>query len=92
MSGPIRLSAALVFTMVCVAAVERATQANRNFIPDWTFTGSSLADADGLGAAEWTAQNGEVIGTPSSPRMAFRFQDHVMPFFSTSLAFALPRR
>jgi hypothetical protein len=67
MSGPIRLATPLLFTIVCVAAVERATHANKNFIPDWTFTGSSLADTDELGAATWSAQNGEVIGTPSSP-------------------------
>ena len=43
------------------------SHANKNFIPDWTFTGSSLADTEQLGAAKWSAQNGEVIGTPSSP-------------------------
>ena len=47
--------------------MESVSHANKNFIPDWTFTGSSLADAEQLGAAKWTAQNGEVIGTPSSP-------------------------
>jgi hypothetical protein len=30
-------------------------------------------------------------GTHTS-HVAFRFQDHVMPFFSTSLSFASPRR
>jgi Domain of Unknown Function (DUF1080)/FG-GAP-like repeat len=56
-----------IILFVCVAAMEMVSHANKNFIPDWTFTGSSLADAEQLGAARWTAQSGEVIGTPSSP-------------------------
>ncbi len=56
----------LLVIVTCVAAMESASYANKNFIPDWTFTGSSLADAEELGAAKWSAQNGEVIGTPSS--------------------------
>ena len=56
-----------IFIILCVAAMETVSHANKNFIPDWTFTGSSLADAAELGAAKWTAQNGEVTGTPSSP-------------------------
>jgi hypothetical protein len=55
-----------VIVFGCIAAFETATQANRNFIPDWTFTGSSLADAEPLGDARWTAQNGELSGSPSS--------------------------
>ena len=57
-----------VIVFGCIAAFETATQANRNFIPDWTFTGSSLADAEQLGDARWTAQNGELTGSPSSPQ------------------------
>src|SRR5918994_5262248 len=53
--------------ITCVAAIASVSHANKNFSPDWTFTGSSLADAEQLGAAKWTARNGEVIGTPSSP-------------------------
>jgi hypothetical protein len=56
-----------IFIITCVAAMASMSHANKNFVPDWTFTGSSLADAEQLGAAKWTAQNGEVIGTPSSP-------------------------
>ena len=56
-----------IFIITCVAALGSVSHANKNFIPDWTFTGSSLADAEQLGAAKWSAQNGEVIGTPSSP-------------------------
>src|SRR5688500_3525474 len=62
-----RLTGLFVITLCCVTALEHAAHANRNFIPDWTFTGSSLADAEQLGDARWTAQNGELTGTPSSP-------------------------
>ena len=37
------------------------------FVPDWTFKGSTLADWHVLGAAEWKASNGELVGTPKSP-------------------------
>src|SRR5687767_10746949 len=56
-----------IFIITCVGAMASVSHANKNFSPDWTFTGSSLADAEQLGAAKWTAQKGEVIGTPSSP-------------------------
>ncbi len=57
----------LILIVVCVAAMASVPHANKNFIPDWTFAGSSLADTEQLGAAKWSARNGEVIGTPSSP-------------------------
>jgi hypothetical protein len=57
----------IVTTIVLAAALQSTSAANKNFIPDWTFTGSSLAEADHLGAATWSAQNGEIIGTPSAP-------------------------
>ena len=41
--------------------------ANKNFVPDWTFTGSSLTGTQTLGSAEWRAENGEIVGTPKSP-------------------------
>lgn len=40
--------------------------ANKNFVPDWTFRGSSLASARMLGGAEWKAVNGEIVGTPKT--------------------------
>ena len=54
-------------TVLCTAAFGRASHANKNFVPDWAFTGSSLSDTEQLGNARWTAQNGEVIAIPSSP-------------------------
>src|SRR6185436_7532843 len=41
-------------------------EANRNFVPDWTFQGSSLGSARTLGSAQWRAENGEIVGTPKS--------------------------
>ena len=40
--------------------------ANKNFVPDWTFKGSSLAQFRTLGGADWRAENGEIIGTPKT--------------------------
>ncbi len=36
------------------------------FVPDWTFKGSTLAGWHVLGAAEWKAIDGELVGTPKS--------------------------
>jgi hypothetical protein len=63
MSRFIQLAA---IAILLVTALERGSQANRNFVPDWTFTGSSLAEAEQIGDAKWTAQNGEVTGIPST--------------------------
>ena len=40
--------------------------ANKNFVPDWTFQGSSLPAARTIGNAGWRAENGEIIGTPKT--------------------------
>jgi Domain of Unknown Function (DUF1080)/FG-GAP-like repeat len=42
------------------------TAASRNFVPDVVFTGSALTGWKPLGAAEWRAQNGEIVGTPTT--------------------------
>jgi Domain of Unknown Function (DUF1080)/FG-GAP-like repeat len=36
------------------------------FVPDWTFKGSTLAGWHVLGAADWKAVDGELVGTPKS--------------------------
>jgi len=36
------------------------------FVPDWTFKGSSLSGWHVLGAADWKAVDGELVGTPRS--------------------------
>jgi hypothetical protein len=49
--------------VACVVA-SAIWAANRNFVPDVTFQGSSLTGWHKLGEADWTAQNGEITGTP----------------------------
>src|ERR1700724_735766 len=36
--------------------------ASQNFVPDYVFKGSDLTGWHQLGAAEWRAENGEIIG------------------------------
>ena len=36
------------------------------FVPDWTFKGSTLTGWHVLGAADWKAVDGELVGTPKS--------------------------
>src|SRR5687767_6169185 len=43
------------------------TGTRSTFVPDWTFKGSTLAGWHVLGAADWKAMDGELIGTPKSP-------------------------
>src|SRR5262245_26987437 len=38
-----------------------------SFPPDWVFKGSALTGTQQVGAATWKAENGEIVGTPSSP-------------------------
>lgn len=40
--------------------------ANKNFVADWTFQGSSLHQFRTLGEAEWHVENGEIVGVPRS--------------------------
>ena len=41
--------------------------ANKNFVPDWTFKGTSLGAFRTLGGADWRVENGEIVGTPKTP-------------------------
>lgn len=41
--------------------------AGPTFRPDVVFSGSALTGWTPLGAADWKAQNGEIVGTPKSP-------------------------
>ena len=48
-------------------ALNRAFSGTREtFVPDWTFKGSTLAGWQVLGAADWKAIDGELVGTPKS--------------------------
>jgi len=50
-------------------------RANKNFVPDWTFKGASLGQWKTLGAADWRAENGEIVGTPKSPEGGWLIMD-----------------
>ena len=56
--------AAFIVAVVSVYSVR--AQANRNFVPDWTFTGSSVATFQTIGDVDWHAENGEIVGVPRS--------------------------
>jgi hypothetical protein len=36
------------------------------FVADWTFKGSALTGTDQIGQATWRAENGEIVGTPTT--------------------------
>ncbi|MGE0405827.1 MAG: FG-GAP-like repeat-containing protein [Candidatus Korobacteraceae bacterium] len=55
-----RMAAAALVGCLCLPAYT----APRTFVPDVTFSGSSLKGWHPLGQADWKAQNGEIIGTP----------------------------
>jgi hypothetical protein len=50
-----------------VVSVDVGGQSPRTFVPDWTFKGSALTGMQQVGEAKWRAENGEIIGTPTSP-------------------------
>ena len=54
--------AALAAAFSVPLASTRAT-----FVPDWTFKGNTLAGWHVLGAVDWKAIDGELVGTPKSP-------------------------
>ena len=57
-----------LIAIVTLASAWIAAQGPANeFKPDSTFTGSTLAGWHTLGAAQWKAQNGELIGIASGP-------------------------
>jgi len=61
--GTIATVLAVSVTQLLITA---ASGPSRNFLPDDVFKGSSLTGWQRLGDAEWTAQNGEIVGTPKS--------------------------
>jgi hypothetical protein len=62
MSRRLRLVAVLLFSTMALPTLA----AGPTFRPDAVFSGSSLAGWTPLGAADWRAQSGEVVGTPRS--------------------------
>jgi Domain of Unknown Function (DUF1080)/FG-GAP-like repeat/FG-GAP repeat len=49
--------------------------ANKNFVPDWTFKGSSLGQWRTVGGADWRAENGEIVGTPKTAEGGWLIMD-----------------
>ena len=56
-----------ILALAGMGLLMRPASANRNFLPDWTFQGSSLGAWRTLGDANWRAENGEIVGTPRTP-------------------------
>src|SRR5262245_23124690 len=65
MAGKALVFASGALTLAAVVLIAPLS-ANRNFAPDWTFTGSALTDWQPLGDADWKAGAGEIVGTPKS--------------------------
>jgi hypothetical protein len=59
--------ACAALTIIAACLILPRAGANKNFVPDWTFKGSSLSSMHTLGSAEWRAENGEIVGTPKTP-------------------------
>ncbi len=59
----VRIAASPAALAACAIAMLAAP---RTFVPDVTFTGSSLSDWHTVGQANWKAENGEIVGTPTS--------------------------
>src|SRR5688572_14609126 len=53
-------------TAMVTAVLSIPVDANRNFVPDWTFKGSALTGTRTMGQATWRAENGEIVGTPTN--------------------------
>src|SRR5580765_5289523 len=65
-------------TVLILSGASPLIFANRNFVPDWTFKGSSLTGLRTLGHAEWKATNGEIVGTPTSADGGWLFLDKTL--------------
>jgi 3-keto-disaccharide hydrolase/VCBS repeat protein len=57
----------LAVLMAAVVAMPPLTATRGNFVPDWTFKGSTLGGWRTLGDAEWKAVDGVLTGTPKTP-------------------------
>src|SRR5262245_25795807 len=57
----------LLLVSLSVAAGVSAYAAGPTFRPDFIFKGSALTGWTPIGAADWKAQNGEIVGTPKTP-------------------------
>ena len=86
------LAAGLSLVIGLAAALGGQGPANE-FKPDTTFTGSALTGWTPLGAADWQAQDGEIIGRPrAGGQGGWLVLDNRTRTSTSSPAFAAPRR
>jgi len=64
-----------VLALAGIALWMSSAQANKNFVPDSTFTGSALGQWRTVGNATWRAENGEIIGTPKTAEGGWLIMD-----------------
>jgi hypothetical protein len=62
--------------VACLMYLSLPANANRNFVPDWHFEGSSIGQFHTLGDVDWHAENGEIVGVPRSPAGGWLILDH----------------
>jgi hypothetical protein len=63
--APRMLGAALL--ALAIPLMAPLAGAHRNFVPDWTFSGSTLAGWTTLGETDWRVEKGEIVATPRTP-------------------------
>jgi len=56
----------LTLALLALAGAVPMVAVGPSFVPDATFTGSSLAGWHTVGNAKWTAENGEIVGKPTA--------------------------
>jgi len=63
------ISIALVAVALSITPEAQSPAPDRpaTFVPDWTFKGSALTGTEKIGQTTWRAENGEIVGTPTSP-------------------------
>ena len=54
--------------LMAALSIGLSGQGTGTFVADWTFKGSALTGMQQVGNATWRAENGEIIGTPTSSR------------------------
>src|SRR5688572_10857647 len=61
-----RLRSLIVIAVAGGAFTAPLVGASKNFVPDWTFTGSALTGWQQLGQADWRREKGEIVGRPKA--------------------------
>src|SRR5262245_267349 len=64
--SPLPRSVLLTILVSVLATLGTQASGPPDFVPDGTFTGSALTGWRSVGAADWRAENGEIIGRPKS--------------------------